>query len=164
MFRALRLSLLTVIAIGLTACATLVGGGSSQGVSVSSEPSGASFTVKSSSGMQMASGTTPQMIQLPRKNEYSIEFSVPGYRSQSVALTKGVNGWVFGNFIIGWIPGLIIDFVTGSANKLEPSLVQVALQRGVAEGEAGKLFGVVKKLDASGHVVSEKRIELQPTQ
>jgi len=54
--------------------------------------------------MQMASGTTPQVIQLPRKNEYSIEFSVPGYRSQSIALTKGVNGWVFCNFIIGSIP------------------------------------------------------------
>ena len=164
MFRAFRLSLLTVVAIGATACATLVGGGSNQGVSVSSEPSGASFTVKSSSGMQMASGTTPQVIQLPRKNEYSIEFAVPGYRSQSVALTKGVNGWVFGNFIIGWIPGLIIDFVTGPTNKLEPSLVQVALQRGVAEGEAGKLFGVVKQLDASGRVISENRIELHPTQ
>jgi hypothetical protein len=164
MFRALRLPLLAVATIATTACATLVGGGSNQGVSISSEPSGASFTVKSASGMQMASGTTPQMIQLPRKNEYSIEFSVPGYRSQSVALTKGVNGWVFGNFIIGWIPGLIIDFVTGSANKLEPALVQVALQRGVADGEVGKLFGVVKQLDASGHVVSEKRVELQPTQ
>ena len=65
---------------------------------------------------QMASGTTPQMVRLPRKNEYQIEFAVPGYRSQSVALTKGVNGWVFGNFLIGWIPGLIIDFVTGSAH------------------------------------------------
>ena len=95
---------------------------------------------------------------------YSIEFAVPGYRSQSVALTKGVNGWVFGNFIIGWIPGLIIDFVTGSANKLEPALVQVALQRGVAEGEAGKLFGVVRQLDASRRVISENRIELHPTQ
>ncbi|HUR00757.1 MAG TPA: hypothetical protein VM166_15005 [Gemmatimonadaceae bacterium] len=164
MNRLFRLFLLTAAAVSASACATLVGGGSSQGVSVSSEPSGASFTVKSASGMQMAAGTTPQMISLPRKNEYAIEFSVPGYRSQSVALTKGVNGWVFGNFIVGWIPGLIIDFVTGSANKLEPATVQVALQRGVAEGEVGKLFGVVRQLDASGHVVSEKRVELEPVQ
>lgn len=164
MFRALRLPLVAAATIATSACATLVGGGSSQGISVSSEPSGASFIVKSASGMQMASGTTPQTVRLPRKNEYQIEFAVPGYRSQSVALTKGVNGWVFGNFIIGWIPGLIIDFVTGSANKLEPSLVQVSLQRGVAGTDADKLFGVVRQLDASGHVVSEKRVELQPTQ
>ena len=164
MYRTLRLSFLTAAAVSATACATLVGGGSNQSVSVSSEPAGASFAVKAASGMQMASGITPQMIQLPRKNEYSIEFSVPGYRSQSVALTKGVNGWVFGNFIIGWIPGLIIDFVTGSANKLEPAMVQIALQRGVADGEAGKLFGIVRQLDASGRVVSEKQVELEPVQ
>jgi hypothetical protein len=112
--------------------------------------------------MQMASGTTPQTIRLPRKNEYQIEFAVPGYKSQSVALTKGVNEWVFGNLIVGWIPGLIIDFVTGSASKLEPSLVQVALQRGVAGTDADKLFGIVKQLDASGNVMSEQRIELHP--
>jgi len=112
----------------------------------------------------MASGTTPQTIKLPRKNEYQIEFSVPGYRSQSLALTKGVNGWVFGNLLIGWIPGLIIDYATGSANKLEPSLVQVTLQRGVAGTDSDKLFGVVRQLDASGKVVSEQRVEMQPVQ
>jgi hypothetical protein len=161
MFRAFRLPVVAVAAIAASACATLVGGGTSQGVAVSSDPAGASFLVKSASGMQMASGRTPQTISLPRKNEYQIEFSVPGYHSQSVPLTKGVNGWVFGNFLIGWIPGLIIDFVTGSANKLEPAMVQVSLQRGVAADDAEKLFGVVKQLDASGKVVSEQRIELQ---
>jgi hypothetical protein len=148
--------------LATSACATLVGGGSSQGVSIASEPSGASFIVKSSSGMQMASGTTPQTISLPRKNEYAIEFTVPGYRSQSLPLTKGVNGWVFGNLLIGWVPGLIIDFVTGSASKLEPSNVQVTLQRGVAGADSDKLFGVVRQLDASGKVVSEQRVEMQP--
>ena len=86
----------------------------------------------------------------------------PGYRTQAVALTKGVNGWVFGNFLIGWIPGLIIDFVTGSASKLEPSMVSVSLEKGVASGEAGMLFGIVRQLDASGKVVSEQRVELEP--
>ena len=164
MFKALRLPILAAATIAVSACATIAGGGSSQGVSIASEPSGASFLVKSSSGIQMASGTTPQTIKLPRKNEYQIEFSVPGYRSQSLALTKGVNGWVFGNLLIGWIPGLIIDYATGSANKLEPSLVQVTLQRGVAGTDSDKLFGVVRQLDASGKVVSEQRVEMQPVQ
>jgi hypothetical protein len=144
----------------LSACATIAGGGSSQGVSVNSDPSGASFAIKSSSGIQMAAGKTPQTVSLPRKNEYQIEFTVPGYRSQSVALTKGINGWVWGNFIIGWVPGFIIDFATGSASKLEPALVQVSLERGTAAIDAGKTFGVVKQLDAKGHVISEQRVEL----
>lgn len=87
---------------------------------------------------------------------------MPGYRSQSVPLTEGVNGWVWGNFIIGWIPGLIIDFATGSASKLEPALVQVSLERGTSAIDAGKVFGVVKQLDAKGHVMSQQRVELMP--
>ena len=110
----------------------------------------------------LESGIAPQTVKLPRKNEYQIEFNVPGYHSQSVALTKGINGWVFGNLFIGWIPGLIIDFATGSANKLEPSLVQVSLQRGTAGIDSDRLFGIVKQLDASGKVMSEQRIELSP--
>jgi hypothetical protein len=110
----------------------------------------------------MASGATPQTIKLPRKNEYQIEFKVPGYNSQSVPLTKGLNGWVWGNLIIGWVPGFIVDFASGSAHKLEPSVVQVTLQRGVAGDEAGKLFGIVKQLDAGGRVVGETRVEMVP--
>ncbi|HXV16782.1 MAG TPA: hypothetical protein VD758_08380, partial [Gemmatimonadaceae bacterium] len=86
MIRAVRLPFIAAVTITASACATIAGGGTSQGVSISSEPSGAAFAVKSSSGIQMASGTTPQIVKLPRKNEYQIEFSVPGYRSQSVAL------------------------------------------------------------------------------
>jgi hypothetical protein len=111
----------------------------------------------------MASGSTPQTIKLPRKNEYQIEFAVPGYRSQSVPLTKGLNGWVWGNLLIGWVPGFIIDFASGSAHKLEPAIVQVTLQRGVAGADADKLFGVIKQLDASGRVINEQLVELQPT-
>ena len=162
MLRAVRLPLLAVVTLTVSACATIAGGGTSQGVSISSEPSGAAFVVKSSSGLQMASGSTPQTIKLPRKNEYQIEFKVPGYNSQSVPLTKGLNGWVWGNLIIGWVPGFIVDFASGSAHKLEPSVVQVTLQRGVSGAEAGKLFGVVKQLDASGRIVGESRVELTP--
>jgi hypothetical protein len=162
MVRSLRLPLAAVATLITSACATIAGGGTSQGVSVSSEPAGASFVVKSSSGLQMASGATPQTIKLPRKNEYQIEFKVPGYNSQSVPLTKGLNGWVWGNLIIGWVPGFIVDFASGSAHKLEPSVVQVTLQRGVAGDEAGKLFGIVKQLDASGRVVGETRVEMVP--
>jgi hypothetical protein len=157
-----RHSLLGSLFITLSACATIVGGGTSQGVAISSDPSGATYLIKSSSGMQMATGRTPQTIKLPRKNEYQIEFSVPGYRSQSIALTKGVNGWVFGNFVFGWIPGFIIDFATGSASKLEPSLVQVNLEKGVANSGETRLIGVVRQLDAKGHVMSEQKIDLVP--
>src|SRR6185437_11206741 len=62
----------------LASCATILGGGSAQSVSLTSDPAGATFTVKSSSGLQMASGKAPQTISLPRRNEYQVEFAVPG--------------------------------------------------------------------------------------
>lgn len=164
MLRTTRVTLLAILAGALSACATLVGGGTNQGVSVTSQPSGASFTVKAASGMQMASGTTPQTVILPRKHDYQIEFTVPGYRPQSMPLTKGINGWVYGNFIFGWIPGFIIDFISGSAHKLEPALVQISLQRSTAESGAEVLFGVVRQLDAKGRVMSEQKVELQPVE
>ena len=87
--RYLVIPLLAIPAVLVSSCATILGGGTTQPVSVVSEPAGATFTVKSSSGLQMASGKTPQTITLPRKNEYQVEFSVPGYQTQSVALAAG---------------------------------------------------------------------------
>ena len=79
-------------------------------------------------GDDMNAGRHPH-IRLPRKNEYQLRLEVPGYRPQTVALTRGTNGWIFGNLVVGWLLGFAIDFATGSAYKLEPSLVQVTMQR-----------------------------------
>ena len=91
----------------LAGCATILGGGSSQSVAVQATPPGATFTIKASSGIQMASGAVPQTVRLPRKNEYQLEFTAPGFQAQSVALTRGTNGWIFGNLVVGWIVGFI---------------------------------------------------------
>jgi hypothetical protein len=146
-----------------TGCATLLGGGPSQSVTVNAEPAGTSFVVKSSSGLQMAAGTAPQIIRLPRRNEYQVDFTVPGYQPQSVVLTRGVNGWIWGNLVIGWIVGFIVDFATGSAYKLEPAVVQVALQPRSGEGTESEAHAVVRLLDMRGRVISEARVRLEPT-
>jgi hypothetical protein len=56
-----------------TGCATIVGGGSSQPVSVESAPSAARYVIRSSSGLEVSSGSVPASIRLPRKNEYQLE-------------------------------------------------------------------------------------------
>jgi len=152
-----RGSVLAVALFASTGCATILGGGTKQGVSIASSPSGASFVVKSSSGIEMSSGRTPQDLQLPRKNEYQIEFTMPGYQKRTLALTQGLNGWVWGNFIIGWIPGLIIDFVDGAARKLEPAIVNVTIEKGAGDGA---MYGVVREYDGRGHLISDRRVEL----
>jgi hypothetical protein len=161
--RAISSFALAMTVVGLGGCATILGGGSSQAVGIASDPTGAHFTIKSSSGLQMASGNAPQTVRLPRRNEYQIEFSVAGFQPQTLALSKGTNGWIWGNLIIGWIVGFVVDFATGSAYKLEPAQVQVTLVK--QEDEMGILqtYGVVRQLDPAGRLISEQRVLLIPS-
>ena len=150
------------IVLSSVGCATILGGGTSQGLGVSSDPVGAKFVIKAASGLQFAVGNTPQMVSLPRKNEYQVEFSVPGYQSQSVVLTKGINNWIWGNLVFGWIFGFAVDFVSGSAYKLEPAQVSVNLVRALDESGRWQLYGVVRQLDDQNRLLSEQRILMVP--
>lgn len=145
------------LALSLSACATIVGGGSRQNVTINTGAQ-TSFVVKSSSGIQMAQGSGGQTISLPRRHEYQVDVTAPGYSTQTVALSKSLNGWFWGNFIIGWIPGFIVDFATGAAYKLEPSTVTVVTQKATT-GDA--LEGFVRFLNRDGGVVAEKPIRLE---
>jgi len=138
-------------------CATLVGGGSHQAVAIESTPSQADFTVTSVDGLQMASGRTPTTVRLPRKNEYQVRLGIAGYEPQTLALTRGTNGWIWGNLLFGWIVGFAVDFLTGSAYELEPALVQVSLE----QSRAGD-YANVRIYDESGRLIGEERLLLIP--
>src|SRR5690606_41468462 len=109
------IALLGLLPLG--GCATLVGGGSHQNVTVQSTPAQADFTIASSSGLQMANGRTLTTVRLPRKNEYQIELAIDGYATQTVALTRRANGSIWGQLLLGWIIGFAFDFLTGLASK-----------------------------------------------
>jgi hypothetical protein len=119
--------------------------------------------VKSSSGLQAAAGNAPQGIRLARKNEYQVEFTAPGFQPQTVALAKGINGWIWGNLVVGWILGFGIDFISGSAYKLEPSVVTVTLAKALDDAGVEQTFGVVRQLDEQGKLLREDRVQLVPT-
>jgi hypothetical protein len=158
----MRRSLLGLALVGLSACATIVGGGSSQSVTVQSNTPGAQFVVRSSTGIQMASGAAPQSVRLPRKNEYQIDFTAPGFQPQTMALTKGTNGWVWGNFVVGWILGFVVDFASGSAYKLEPALVNVSLVTKVAADGRSETNALVSLYDDKDHLIRELSLPMVP--
>jgi hypothetical protein len=149
----------TVVAAitALSGCATIVGGGTSQPVSLQSAPGAATYAIRSSSGISMAQGTTPATVSLPRKNEYQVEVSLAGYQPQSTVLTRGINGWIWGNLVVGWILGFGIDFLTGSAYKLEPAQVQVTLQQ-----VEDAMFAVIRLLDDRSRLIGERRLLMVP--
>jgi hypothetical protein len=153
------LTILAVLGLPLFAggCATIVGGGTNQAVTLQSTPAAANFTIQSSSGLQMAQGTTPSTVSLPRKNEYQIVVELAGYQPQSTVLTKGINGWIWGNLLFGWIIGFGVDFLTGSAYKLEPALVQVTMQN-----DEESTYAVIRIYNASDRLIEEKRLLMVP--
>src|SRR5688572_2149145 len=88
---------MTPVLLVLSGCATIVGGGSSQAVSIETTPSAARYVIRSSTGIEMSSGTVPASIRLPRRNEYQLDISLAGYQTRTMALTRGTNGWIWGN-------------------------------------------------------------------
>ena len=150
--------LLACLPLG-SGCATIVGGGSSQAVSIESSPSAARYVIRSSSGIEMSSGSVPASVRLPRKNEYQLDISLAGYQPRTVALTRGTNGWIWGNLVVGWIVGFLIDFATGSAYKIEPSVVTVTLERADEQD-----FALVRIFNDEQELLREERLLLQPIQ
>jgi len=131
-------------------------------VAIRSTPPSANFTITSSSGIQLAQGQTPQTITLPRKNEYQIEFTAPGFQPQKVALTRGTNGWIWGNLVVGWIVGFAVDFATGSAYKLEPALVEITLVESRSSTGALETNAVIKMLDKDGRLIRSLEVPMTP--
>lgn len=144
------------LAISLGGCATIAGGGSSQPITLQGTPSEATYTIHSSSGIQMSSGTLPTTVSLPRKNEYQIDVALDGYETQTTSLSRGTNGWVWGNLVFGWIVGFIVDFATGSAYKLQPAVVNVTLDRG------DEVVAVLELLSDDGSVITTERLTMKP--
>src|SRR5262245_25764159 len=82
---------------GLGGCACIFGGGTSQSIALRGDPTSIHYSIRAASGIQLSSGQTPNQVTLPRKQEYEIEFTASGYQPQKLALTKGMNGWVWTN-------------------------------------------------------------------
>lgn len=141
--RATGLALAT-LAVG--ACASILGGGSMQKVQVSSTPAAASVSVDGE-----AKGATPVTLDLKRGKDYMVRIQMAGYQPYEVKLTRALNGWVWGNIIIGGPLGVIIDASTGAMYKVKPGAVDATLSRGdMAALQSGKLLyiGVTLRAEA----------------
>jgi hypothetical protein len=111
----------------LIGCAAIVHG-SKQPMSIASQPAGATVTVD---GKQ--EGLTPVTLKLARKDEHTVKLDLTGYKPFEMKLTKSLDGWFWGNLLLGGIIGMVVDAGTGSMYRLSPKEIEATLkQEGVS--------------------------------
>ena len=121
------------IIINCTSCATLFSGNSSP-VTVHSEPSKATITITDRKDRVVYSGKTPTTLRLKSgagfftKASYKVRFELEGFEERTVPIHSTINGWYFGNILIGGVLGLlIIDPATGAMWKIKNDFVDEKL-------------------------------------
>jgi hypothetical protein len=96
--------------------------GSSQEVGISSQPTGATVTID---GQPM--GPTPVATKLSRKDKHTIRITMDGYQPFELITTRKTSGWIWGNIVFGGLIGLVVDFSTGGAYRIQPEQVAATL-------------------------------------
>lgn len=119
-----------------TGCASIVNGGN-QKIEVASPVPDAEIVVKSFKGREVYAGPSPASLKVSRDDQYTIEVTAPGYKSQKQVISKSMSGWVFGNLI--WIlpplwgVGLAVDAMSGGLWTLDPDRLTIGLVRAPAQ-------------------------------
>ena len=112
----------------LSSCASIVSR-PSRDVSIQSNPSGLNFSIINKRGETIHSGTTPQVVNLSARGGYFVpaKYTVQVTRGGRVVgthqVTAGINGWYFGNILIGGLVGLlIVDPLTGAMYRMPATI------------------------------------------
>ena len=113
---------LFVLTCFFTHCATIIHG-SRQAVVIVSEPKKATVDID---GINV--GRTPYLARLTRKDKHLVIVEMDGYMPYEITLKRKLNGWIFGNFMLGGIIGIAVDAATGSMYSLSPKDVAAALK------------------------------------
>lgn len=121
MFTRIAVILISIVAL-LSGCATIVSG-KTQLVSFHSTPAGATVLLD---GRTL--GLTPLSVPLERKTNQTLVIRKEGYKDFSATMGTSVNGWFFGNIVIGGLLGSTTDAVTGAMHEYAPNQFLVTLE------------------------------------
>lgn len=122
------ISVILVVLLFVSGCASIVSK-SEWPVDVTSNPSGATCTVKNRDGKVIKTAITPAGFMLKsgdgyfKRASYTFSFEKEGYQPASAEMTAGLNGWYWGNIIFGGLIGMLaVDPGTGAMWDLEESV------------------------------------------
>lgn len=113
-------------ALTLGGCATVIEG-TTQNVSVITQPPGASCTVSRDGVVLGAVSSTPGSVKVGKsKNDLAVTCSKEGYETATMNYPSSFNGMTFGNILVGGAIGAVVDASSG-ANYNYPKEVSMSL-------------------------------------
>lgn len=135
----------------LSGCSSIVSK-SDYDVVVASTPTGANFVITNKAGLEVQRGVTPSTVSLKssagyfKGEAYTVVFNKEGFPPRTYDLTSSIDGWYFGNIVLGGLIGmLIVDPITGAMFNL-PDRIDVSLDEEVSFNDANTL--IIATIDA----------------
>ncbi|PCH61737.1 MAG: hypothetical protein COC19_04360 [SAR86 cluster bacterium] len=133
-----KIILATIISTALlTGCSSIISQ-SNYAVAIDSNPTGANFSITNKAGQRVQNGVTPATVTLKssagyfKGESYTVVLNKAGYSEKTYLLTSTIDGWYFGNILLGGIIGmLIVDPATGAMYNL-PDRVDISLNQSVS--------------------------------
>ena len=129
---------LIIVVLLTSGCASIVTR-SRYPVSIESTPSNATISITNKKGKEVFHGNTPAVVKLKAgagfftNAEYQVKFSSQGYSDKMVTITATIDGWYFGNLMLGGILGmLIIDPATGAMWRINTRFINETLNPSVS--------------------------------
>jgi hypothetical protein len=98
----------------MTGCASIITG-SSQEMTFKSQPEEATVSVNG-----RILGKTPLTVRLDKKSNQAVIFEKDGYKSQTMQLETRINGWFWGNIVLGGLIGSTTDGLSGAVHEYSP--------------------------------------------
>ena len=110
-----------LIVTSITGCASIVSG-TDQNLTFNSEPDEATVIVAGK-----VVGKTPLSVQLKKGKNQSLSFEKEGYKTHTTQLSTTLDGWFWGNILLGGFFGSTTDSVSGGMNEFSPDQYFVTL-------------------------------------
>jgi hypothetical protein len=118
-----KTALMAVALVGLTAGCASIMSGSNQEVTFNSSPDGATVAIDG-----RVIGKTPITTMLKKKSGQTLTFSKNDYMPLTMQLETQIDGWFWGNIVIGGLFGSTTDGLSGAVNEYSPNQYMVTLQ------------------------------------
>ena len=118
----IRLPAFILCASLVSGCATIMNGDMVK-VPVTTTPSGATLVMNGNAYI------SPATVLVPRgKGDFNLHVEKKYFEPVDILLTESLDGWFWGNFIMGGVVGFAVDFITGDAYDIKPELINANLK------------------------------------